>query len=312
MTVIRSSIPQIKRPGEIGIHSVDEFVFTVPDLKIAEDFHNAFGRDVRAEDNALALYTQGNPHRWASIKEGKSKRLHDVSFGLYEEDVQAFASRLQVLGVVRLDPPAGHESNGFWFRDPDGTLVEVKVAAKSSPTEKITVDAIRPAPGLGAAPKRSRAGITRPNRLAHILLFTADVDAAVTFYTRVLGLRLSDRSGNEIAFLHGIHGSDHHMIAFVRSDGPGLHHTSWDVGSMHEAGLGANQMADKGYDRGWGLGRHVLGSNYFHYVRDPWEATRSTLTTSTSCLWMSIGMPVIMIWRTASMYGDPSRRGTLP
>ena len=22
--------------------------------------------------------------------------------------------------------------------------------------------------------------------------------------------------------------------------------------------------------KGWGLGRHVLGSNYFHYVRDPW------------------------------------------
>jgi catechol 2,3-dioxygenase len=29
-------------------------------------------------------------------------------------------------------------------------------------------------------------------------------------------------------------------------------------------------MADKGYTKGWGLGRHVLGSNYFHYVRDPW------------------------------------------
>ena len=25
-----------------------------------------------------------------------------------------------------------------------------------------------------------------------------------------------------------------------------------------------------GYSEGWGLGRHVLGSNYFHYVRDPW------------------------------------------
>jgi len=22
--------------------------------------------------------------------------------------------------------------------------------------------------------------------------------------------------------------------------------------------------------KGWGLGRHVLGSNYFHYVQDPW------------------------------------------
>ena len=30
------------------------------------------------------------------------------------------------------------------------------------------------------------------------------------------------------------------------------------------------QMAEAGFRRGWGLGRHVLGSNYFHYVRDPW------------------------------------------
>ena len=30
------------------------------------------------------------------------------------------------------------------------------------------------------------------------------------------------------------------------------------------------QMATQGYVAGWGLGRHVLGSNYFHYVRDPW------------------------------------------
>src|SRR5882672_4951614 len=28
--------------------------------------------------------------------------------------------------------------------------------------------------------------------------------------------------------------------------------------------------SERGYARGWGLGRHVLGSNYFHYVRDPW------------------------------------------
>jgi len=30
------------------------------------------------------------------------------------------------------------------------------------------------------------------------------------------------------------------------------------------------QMHDKGYSEGWGMGQHVLGSNYFHYVRDPW------------------------------------------
>jgi Glyoxalase/Bleomycin resistance protein/Dioxygenase superfamily len=70
--------------------------------------------------------------------------------------------------------------------------------------------------------------------------------------------------------MHAIHGSDHHVIAFVKAEGPGLHHLSWDVPSINEIGLGAMQMADKGYRAGWGLGRHVLGSNYFHYVRDPW------------------------------------------
>lgn len=29
-------------------------------------------------------------------------------------------------------------------------------------------------------------------------------------------------------------------------------------------------MMQAGYRQGWGVGRHVLGSNYFYYVRDPW------------------------------------------
>ena len=103
-----------------------------------------------------------------------------------------------------------------------------------------------------------------------MLVFTRDIPATIKFYSETLGLRLSDRSGDMIAFMHGIHGSDHHMIAFVKADGPGLHHLSWDVPSINQIGLGAMQMADKGYVAGWGLGRHVLGSNYFHYVRDPW------------------------------------------
>jgi catechol 2,3-dioxygenase len=29
-------------------------------------------------------------------------------------------------------------------------------------------------------------------------------------------------------------------------------------------------LLGKGYRNGWGFGRHVLGSNFFHYIRDPW------------------------------------------
>ena len=56
----------------------------------------------------------------------------------------------------------------------------------------------------------------------------------------------------------------------MKSSAPGFHHCSWDVSSINDIGLGATRMHDKGYTKGWGLGRHVLGSNYFHYVRDPW------------------------------------------
>ena len=105
---------------------------------------------------------------------------------------------------------------------------------------------------------------------ADALHFASDVLGSIAFYERTLGLRLSDRASDLVAFMHGIHGSDHHMLALVKSSAPGFHHCSWDVSSINDIGLGAMRMHDKGFTKGWGLGRHVLGSNYFHYVRDPW------------------------------------------
>ena len=158
----------------------------------------------------------------------------------------------------------------MWFRDYDGNLLEIKVAEKSSPNEKTRFSQMSIAADERGAPFRSTMPRTRPRRLTHVLLFTPDVPRAIEFYTHVLGMRLSDYSGDKVAFLHGIHGSDHHMIAFAHSDAPGHHHFSWDVGSVDEIGAGAMHMLDKGFSKGWGLGRHVLGSNYFHYVQDPW------------------------------------------
>ena len=103
-----------------------------------------------------------------------------------------------------------------------------------------------------------------------INLLVKDVPRSVAFYGETLGIRLSDRSLDIVAFMHGAHGSDHHMIAFVKSNGPGMHHLAWAVGSLDAVGLGAAQMQASGYPRGWGTGRHILGSNYFYYVQDPW------------------------------------------
>jgi len=270
MTQIRSQFVASRRPGELGVHSVDGFHLVVPDLEQARNFYIAFGLNVKTVGNRLDMYTHGNSHRWGTIGEAQRKRLSYLSFGIFEDDFSPFKLRLQSAGVCQVDAPAGNESNGVWFRSPDGLLIELKVAEKTSPNAKSSFDTTSAPPGAQGSHLRSETRPVRPRRLAHIVIFTADVLASVRFYLNVLGLRLSDRSGEDVAFMHGIHGSDHHMIALARSNGPGLHHLSWDVASINDVGLGAMLMADKGYEKGWGLGRHVLGSNYFHYVRDPW------------------------------------------
>jgi catechol 2,3-dioxygenase-like lactoylglutathione lyase family enzyme len=203
------------------------------------------------------------------ISEPGPKRLQYLALGIYGGDLPVFERRIADRGLA-IPPHWASNGGGLWLAGPDGLAIQLLVADKVSPSVAAApTDPVR-RPGIGASPARSTAGRVHPRRLSHLLMFTRDVDASIAFYRDVLGLRLSDRSADIIAFLHGAHGSDHHLIALAKSDGGGLHHSSWDVGSVHDVGLGAELMRAKGYTRGWGLGRHVLGSNYFHYVRDPW------------------------------------------
>ena len=77
-----------------------------------------------------------------------------------------FAERLEKLGVKRLDPPPGVETNGLWFHDHDGNLVEIKVAAKSSPDRSLSFRKSLSARASvarrsGATSRASRPGVWR-------------------------------------------------------------------------------------------------------------------------------------------------------
>lgn len=254
----------------LAVHSVDEYALSVPDLEEARRFYASFGLDVREEHGGLALYTFGHPHRWARIQQGSSKKLLWIRFGIYEKDFEAFGAHLDAQGVVLMTPPSGAPEGGYWFAGPDGLPMQIVVAEKSSPSTPSPREYAPACNNQGRAPSHCQVAQVRPLYLSHILLFTADVLAATVFYHRVLGLKLSDKSAHVIAFMHTPHGSDHHLIALALSGGPGLHHSSWCVPSIDAVGHGMAQMAHAGYARGWGVGRHVLGSNYFRYVRDPW------------------------------------------
>lgn len=262
---------EFRRPGVHAVHSVHRFVFSVPELKTAEHFYSSFGLDVRQHGDRLDLRTDGHDHIWASVHaSGKPKRLEYLSFGIDAADEATFAARIAEHGIGCAAHPLS-DGQGLWLRNPDDIAVQLVVAPKVSPSEKTQIQPKTSVPaGKAAAPSRSQVQQVRPRHLSHVLFFTPDVMRMVRFCTDILGLRLSDHSGEGVAFMHGAHGSDHHLVAFAKSDGPGLHHSSWDVGSIDDVGNGSEQMRNSGYTQGWGVGRHVLGSNYFYYVRDPW------------------------------------------
>lgn len=260
----------IEPAGGPAIHSLDHFCLTVPNLDEARSFYTEFGLDVRDGANGLELYTFGNPHRWGVLRQGARKKLEYIAFGVFKGDLERFRQKLQGLGVEIIDTPPVGEDGGVWFRNLDGMPMQVIEADKCSPDTKAQFLTRSVGPGECAAVPRSKAPRVHPRRLSHFLIFTSDVMRDIDFYEKTLGLKLSDRSADAVAFMHGIHGSDHHLLALAGSTGPGMHHCSWDVGTIQEVGVGGAHMASLGFDKGWGVGQHVLGANYFHYVPDPW------------------------------------------
>src|ERR1700687_4279035 len=238
-----------RRSGVTAVHSLNRFVLTVPALDEAERFYTEFGLDVRRSNGRVDLYTFGHPHCWGTIHEAPGrKKLQYLSFGVYEQDLEPLLQELDRMQIARVPAHPLSDNTGVWLRDPDSNLVQIVAADKVSPDGPALQAAPPPPPaGRGAAPSRSAAGRVRPRCLSHALLFSSDVPRSVRFYGEALGLRLSDHCGELIAFMHGAHASDHHMLAFVKSDGPGYHRSSLHVASIDDVGIGRGHMVRRGF-----------------------------------------------------------------
>jgi catechol 2,3-dioxygenase len=93
---------------------------------------------------------------------------------------------------------------------------------------------------------------------------------SVEFVTGPLGMGLADRAQDVIAFTCARRDSDHHVVAFAKSPGVGFHHGSFQVNDPDEVGRAGRALLAKSGRGDWGFGRHTIGSNFFHYIQDPW------------------------------------------
>jgi catechol 2,3-dioxygenase-like lactoylglutathione lyase family enzyme len=252
-----------------GVHSIDHFALAVPDLRVAAVFYQAFGLRATPAGDHLELRAAGHEHVWGRIYAGASKRLAYLRMNCHAADYVALSRRIAAHAEPAQPFGAAPDKQGCWFTDTDGNLLQLCVGPKTS-ADAATCAPPAPRAGVRGVLGRDSAQRVAPSRLSHVLLFATDVSRQIDFYRDVLGLALSDRSGDIVAFMHARHGCDHHLVAFAKSERRGWHHASWDVPGIEDVGLGWMQMQQAGYTKAWGPGRHVLGSNYFCYVEDPW------------------------------------------
>lgn len=255
------------------IRSLQHVALAVPDPEAGRVFYTTMGLDARNEGRHIVFRCAGRDQDQLRLIPGETKAIAWVSWGTREDELEQLARRLAAARVPLVSAPAGIDADGLWLRDPDGVLVNIKVAGEASQSRPAVAinNPGQPFARLARRGAPSRNIDARPRKLGHLLKFTTDINRDTWFYTELLGMKLSDRIGDSLAvFLRGAGDSDHHILAMASSEAPGLHHLSWEMSNLDAVQLCAERMLAAGYKDGWGPGRHIYGSNYFHYVRDPW------------------------------------------
>ncbi len=252
----------------------ESLTLEVPDLAAGIKFYTDAGLLARVDDQIARFRCAGQERDCLTLIGGAArKRLHHIA--LRAEVLNEIAVNVEEHGGKVVAAPDGHETDGLWVADPHGLLIHLVETPSDTVPPQVAQFEIN-APGRIVRTRRSAIlpghgyKSAEPLKLGHILLFSPDVPASVAFVTEALGMGLADKAQDIIAFCCARRNSDHHVLAFAKSPGIGFHHASFQVGDPDEVGRNGRALTEKSGKGDWGFGRHTIGSNFFHYIQDPW------------------------------------------
>jgi len=180
------------------------------------------------------------------------------------DGLDAVAARLRAAGVAVLTPGADERAERgvaalVRFSDPWGQVHEVFSGA----TYDFDTEFVSPA-GV--------SGFVTENGMGHLLLAVPDCAAAESFYTRALGLRVTDRmamgGGHGVVFLRA--SPRHHSLALTDVlPEPGLHHFMLETRRLEDVGRAWDRVQDQGVPIQMTLGQHANDPLVSFYVETP-------------------------------------------
>ncbi|MGW6062342.1 VOC family protein [Streptomyces sp. NPDC055189] len=247
--------PAVARPPIARLRALRSVELLTPSFTEAADFYQeVWGLETVESERGTAAWLRGTGAEHHALQLTRADRvgLGKLSFAVGTPDeVDEAARRLLARGITPVAGPGPLDQvgggYGLRFTDPEHRLIEISAE----------VHAVAPRGRDGAVP----VGVT------HAVLNTADIDASVAFYRDVLGLRVSDWSEHQMAFLRC--NADHHCIAFNQAEWASLNHVAYEMSSVDHFMRGLGRLRHHGIDPQWGPGRHGPGNNTFSYFTDP-------------------------------------------
>ncbi|MET4641371.1 MULTISPECIES: VOC family protein [Streptomyces] len=279
---LRGERPGRSRNPVIKVADLAWLEFEKPDLDRAEVFARDFGFAIAARtEHELWLRGTFAGSPCMVIRKGYTSRFIGPAFRAAERAdldrlADATGSTVRDIGV-----PGGGQSVALL--DPSGLPVRVVHCTEQLPALPEQEPLIL---NFGTDHRRTNATQRPPRepsriqRLGHVVLETRVFARTLDWYLDTLGMIVSDflfldgqrQRGPTMAFVRCDQGSvavDHHTLALHLGPGTGYVHSAYQVTDLDAIGAGGEYLTERGYQRSWGIGRHIQGSQLFDYWRDP-------------------------------------------
>ena len=266
----------------IKVHDLAWLEFEKPDLSRAEAFAHAFGfATVLHTDSELQLRGTDAGAPCVIIRRGATTRFRGMAFAAQEDaDLLRLAN---ATGAQALPLPDTIGGLSVDLVDPSGLPVHVvagthkldALPAQTPHTFNFGDDLNR----VNATQRPPRAPAT-VERLGHVVLQSTKYLTALNWYLDTLGMIVSDFQffagqrdrGPTMSFIRcdrGMSPADHHTVALALGPTNRYLHSAYQVCDLDALAAGGEYLKDRGYQRSWGIGRHIQGSQIFDYWRDP-------------------------------------------
>ncbi|MFJ3276783.1 VOC family protein [Streptomyces sp. NPDC086776] len=279
---LRGEHPGRSRNPVIKVADLAWLEFEKPDLDQAEVFARDFGFAIAARTERelwLRGTFAGSP--CMVIRLGRASQFIGPAFRAAERADLDRLARATGSTVRDIDVPGGGQSVALL--DPSGLAIRVVYCAEQQPALPEQQPLIL---NFGTEPRRTNLTQRPPRepsriqRLGHVVLETRVFGRTLNWYLDTLGMIVSDflfldgqrGRGPTMAFIRCDQGGvavDHHTLALHLGPGTGYVHSAYQVTDLDAIAVGGEYLAEHGYRRSWGIGRHIQGSQLFDYWRDP-------------------------------------------